>query len=294
MTMSTLDPGAGLTEGAVRLPDGRTLRTVVAGEGGPLVVFEAGMGASAGEWVCVQRLVAERTATLSYDRAGHGGSDDDPQPRSLERLAEDLVGLLDAQSPAAPVVLVGHSWGGPVIRLVAQRHPERVAGLVLVDATVTEVMSPRAARMSGLMFGVFGAVAAVGVHRPLMRRYLEGQVSPDVSAADREVLQREFLSRRSLRTAAREARGIAPALPLLGTLQDEGLPAVPVASVYGARVGRGEAKVRPRFIDVARTEMERHPHGWLVLVESGHLVPQEQPLLTASAVLDVVGAARTA
>jgi hypothetical protein len=53
-----LNPGPGLREERVRLADGRSLRTVTAGAGDPLVVFEAGIGVCSSVWVNVQPLVA--------------------------------------------------------------------------------------------------------------------------------------------------------------------------------------------------------------------------------------------
>src|SRR5690348_7809146 len=141
---TALCPGTGLREQQVALPDGRRLRAVLAGDAdGPLVVFEAGMSAPAASWIHTQREVSSRARTLSYDRAGYGGSDVDPHERTLERIVDDLTALLDAQGETAPVVLVGHSWGGPILRLFAERSPDRVAGLVFVDATVVEVMPDR-------------------------------------------------------------------------------------------------------------------------------------------------------
>jgi pimeloyl-ACP methyl ester carboxylesterase len=64
--------------------------------------------------VTVQRLVAEQTRTLAYDRAGLGGSDDDPNPRSLERMVADFAAVLD-RIDATGVVLVGTSLGGPIL-----------------------------------------------------------------------------------------------------------------------------------------------------------------------------------
>jgi pimeloyl-ACP methyl ester carboxylesterase len=112
--MPMLDAGAELREAHARLPDGRSVRTVVAGSGDPLIVFEAGLGAGASMWVTVQRLVADQTRTLSYDRAGYGGSSVDRRPRSVERLAADLAAMLNAVEPNTPAVLVGSSFGAPM------------------------------------------------------------------------------------------------------------------------------------------------------------------------------------
>jgi pimeloyl-ACP methyl ester carboxylesterase len=56
------------------------------------------------------------------------------QPTSAKPAAADLDALLGASGEPAPYVLVGHSFGGPIIRLYAGFHPAEVGGLVLVDA----------------------------------------------------------------------------------------------------------------------------------------------------------------
>jgi pimeloyl-ACP methyl ester carboxylesterase len=70
-----------------------------------------------------------------YDRSGLGWSDPGPRPHSAGRIADELHQLLDAAGVPAPYLLVGHSLGGMVVRLYAARHPDAVAGMVLVDPT---------------------------------------------------------------------------------------------------------------------------------------------------------------
>jgi alpha-beta hydrolase superfamily lysophospholipase len=100
------DGGTGLRSQQVRLLDGRTMRTVVAGNGDPLVIFEGGIAVCASMWMTVQRLVAEETRTFAYDRAGCGGSADDQDGRSLQRMADDLAAVLDAADEDGPAI----SW----------------------------------------------------------------------------------------------------------------------------------------------------------------------------------------
>lgn len=57
------------------------------GRGSPTVVLESGLGDSLVEWRRVQPGVAEFTRVCSYDRAGYGGSDEGPYPRTSERIA---------------------------------------------------------------------------------------------------------------------------------------------------------------------------------------------------------------
>lgn len=292
--MPRLDPGQGLTERLVVLPDGRTLRAVVSGEGdGPLVAFEAGMSAPAASWVHTQREISSSARTLSYDRAGYGGSDVDPQPRTLERIVDDLTALLDAVGDAAPVVLVGHSWGGPILRLFADRHPARVAGLVFVDASLAEAMPVRIARMTTLSFRVMSLLIRLGGKGLVLKVSLPHGFSSEISAADQAVMVRDYACVQAMRAAGREGAQIIAAVPTMRRLQAAGTPAVPTVCIQGGRVDRGMKTLRPVLNETASQLMAVVQFGRVVVVpEAGHLVPQEQPAAVRDVILDVVAAAR--
>lgn len=112
---------------------GHRLWSVTTGTTGPTVVFVSGIGDDHGVWDKVQPIVAEFTSTLSYDRPGLGKSDPTAGPRDVETLARELHDLLVAGRVSGPYFLVGHSLGGPIIRIFAGAYPDEVAGLVLVD-----------------------------------------------------------------------------------------------------------------------------------------------------------------
>ena len=111
------------------------LHLVCRGSGSPTVVFDAGLGGSSLDWTLVQPEVALFTRACAYDRAGYAWSDPGPMPRDVKNIVTDLEQLLGSGSVAAPYVLVGHSLGGLVAQHFARQHPQRIAGLVLVDAT---------------------------------------------------------------------------------------------------------------------------------------------------------------
>ena len=109
-----------------------------AGEGSPTVVFDAALGASSLSWSLVHPAVARMTRACTYDRAGFGWSDAGPLPRTASRIADELHQLLSQGAVPGPFVLVGHSYGGLVMRMFASRHPEEVAGLVLIEPAIPE------------------------------------------------------------------------------------------------------------------------------------------------------------
>lgn len=117
----------------VALPDGRTLNLRCSGSGPRTVVLEAGANADSLTWYRVQPLLAAHARVCSYDRAGYGFSEPGPLPRDLDADAADLAALITAARLSTPLVLVGHSLGSNIVRRHAQRHPQQVAGLVLVD-----------------------------------------------------------------------------------------------------------------------------------------------------------------
>jgi pimeloyl-ACP methyl ester carboxylesterase len=104
------------------------------GKGGPAIVLESGLSGWSQDWAKVQPALARQTMVCSYDRAGYAWSNEAPSPRSGVETMEDLRTLLRTAGVSGPLVLVGHSWGGMLVQLYAQSHPDDVAGLVLIDA----------------------------------------------------------------------------------------------------------------------------------------------------------------
>lgn len=125
----------------VRLPDGRTLNLWCDGRGAPAVIFDSGWSADSRAWRRVMAGLAPDHLVCAQDRAGSGKSDAGPLPRDGAAVAKDLVAALDAAGIAGPVVLVGHSLGALNMQTVAALDPERLAGMVLVDPSVTGVGS---------------------------------------------------------------------------------------------------------------------------------------------------------
>ena len=134
------------------------------GDGAPAVILDTGLGGSSADWGFVQPEVARFTRVCSYDRAGMGYSDPGPSPRTARRIASELATLLVHGGIAGPVVLVGASIAGLEVRVFASDHPERAAGLVLVDASHEDQAHevPAMARYVPLL-STFGVLRLFGV-----------------------------------------------------------------------------------------------------------------------------------
>ncbi|KAL4916740.1 Alpha/Beta hydrolase protein [Aspergillus aurantiobrunneus] len=103
---------------------------------GPLVVFCPGAADVASSYVAVERLLRPSAPVLLYDRSGLGRSQKSPlgSGSSAVKAAGELKLLLRALGVTAPVILVGHSYGGVVAREFLHLFPADVAGMVLCDA----------------------------------------------------------------------------------------------------------------------------------------------------------------
>lgn len=106
-----------------------------AGSGLYTVILESGFGTDLRTWRKVAPELAKSARVLSYSRAGYGGSDARPEPRTLLQSSIELDQLIAATGARPPFILVGHSYGGLLVRAFAARHPDWVAGMVLVDPT---------------------------------------------------------------------------------------------------------------------------------------------------------------
>jgi pimeloyl-ACP methyl ester carboxylesterase len=113
------------------------------GSGRP-VVFLGGGGHTAREFEDFAPRFTGSHRVLGISRRGSGGSTDVPVD-SVDQLVDDIVGVLDSMR-LDDVVLVGHSFGGVEMALFGEKHGDRCAGLVYLDAAY-DYTDPEVARI---------------------------------------------------------------------------------------------------------------------------------------------------
>ncbi|OQO09763.1 hypothetical protein B0A48_05167 [Cryoendolithus antarcticus] len=125
--------------GQVYLPEGYSLFLKACGPArtksdAPVVVLVHGLGGSASEWLDVQRVVSDFARVYLYERSGYQGSDPSPNDPTPQSIAAELRALLQAAAIAPPYLLVGHSYGGVIVRQFLADYASTVSGMVLVDS----------------------------------------------------------------------------------------------------------------------------------------------------------------
>lgn len=242
-----------------------------------MAVFEAGLGISGRYWGPTARLLADTMRVVAYDRAGYGGSTADAAPRTLDRLAEDLLAVVRGV-PHRRLVLVGHSWGGPVIRRAAEQLPPgAVTGLVLVDPADenAELYFSRAARFGdAVQAATLPGLARIGALRILLGVATRGALSQE----DRHATIVASCTSGAADTTVAENRWVRPGLLRMRT-RPVGTR-VPITVVSGTKpllVG-----ARAALVGAHRATAAQHPGGrWVEAPTSRHLIPVTDPEIVA-------------
>lgn len=128
---------------------GRILHCCVYGKGSPTVVLVSGFGAPQTYWNPVIPDLAAQTAVLTHDRAGIGKSEIGELPTHGKQAATDLYALLNKLNLPKPYILIGHSYGGSVVRLFASMYPDDIGGIVLEDAQHEDILEEQRKILKG-------------------------------------------------------------------------------------------------------------------------------------------------
>jgi len=247
---------------------GRKLDCCVYGSGSPTVVLVSGLEAPQAYWNSVIPDLAAKTTVVTYDRAGVGKSEIVDLPAHGEQSAKDLQILLAKLGVPRPYILVGHSYGGNVVRLFASMYPEDMGGLILEDTQHEDVLDE-------------------------MRKIIEGK---DLEAFDQLMADR-FSTPENPKTEADYRNRTREQLR-----KSKPLPRIPFVVLSSA--GRAKA-MQPLFSDAAIEKMEKSdgdlnnklaaliPGGRLIVVEgTGHNIHLDKPEALITPVVEMIRVVR--
>jgi pimeloyl-ACP methyl ester carboxylesterase len=277
---------------------GRALNLHCLGTGSPTVVFVSGRTAPGYVWTPTQRGVAAFTRACWYDRADIGWSDPGPDPAWADQASRDLRQLVEHAPLARPLVLVGHSYGGHVVRLYHDAHPEDTAGMVLVDAASEDAgtiqgmphrQRPQLPR--ALIRGLSWTMGQLGMIR--WRAADPGPPLKGWTAEEWQVLALLRRQRNMLLADAKVGPGRASDDLVRGAGGLEDLPLIVLTQGATASDSGAGPAVLSGWVALQRRLAERSRRGRQVLVpESGHAIPEEAPAAVVEAVRDVVTTVR--
>lgn len=295
--------------GAVVEVGGHEIHFFCSGSGPPTVIVENGLGDFSTDWILVQSRVARFTRICTYDRAGYAWSSPGPMPRTFDQLNLELHEGLRALGERQLFVLVGHSFGGPVVRHYAALYPGEVVGMVLVD-TVQEdqriPMGQRAARIRDFSSGRTIPPPRLQI-RPEERSVRSAQASadgldsfhlrlpkqnqlidlwagsqPSLKAA--EDSQKDWSSEYLALMHSTPQKGILGSMPLIVLTRQQG---------YDKDLDVPAAELEKERLAGQRTLTELSLNSLQIIVPGGHQMHLESPDVVAGAILRVVEAVRT-
>lgn len=272
-----------------------SLHVRVMGKGSPTVVLEAGLTATSAVWGWIQPALAATTRVVAYDRTGIGWSDESVEPHDAITVARHLGALLARLEVDGPLVLVGHSMGGLFVRVFADLHRDRVAGLVLVDPSHPDQLHRFAAegvRLHRTFMGrlrVAPILAGLGVLR-LSGGMKEGAIGlPEECRVDAEVFFSSLHHLRGVKAEVLAWEEIADQVRRTRPLGD--LPVLVLSS------SDPPAELLPSFHLLHEDLSRLSSRGEHRIVEgSDHLTiltDRANAEVTAAAILEIVEAARS-
>lgn len=200
-------------------PPATTAPAAATSEAKPPVVFESGLGLSRLLWANVTHLLAKAGyRTISYDRSGLGRSPVATE-RNLEALVADLEQVVRAYAPQGAII-VGHSYGGIMARLLTARQPQLVKALVLVDPS-SEFVGAQIGPLGKRLEALFDSAITFSRDLKLLPIFLMAAGYKHLPARLQQKVRVEDVSDAALKARRQENKGYYPAL---AKLREQPLP----------------------------------------------------------------------
>lgn len=270
---------------------GHRLHLSCTGSGSPTVVVEAGGGSMAANLGWIDPVVASDTTICVYDRAGRGWSEDADSPQDAVAISTDLNTLLHRAGMPGPYVVAGHSFGGLYALTFAARHPEEVAGMVLIDSTFPRFGDTARSRPSAEAYDVVGRFAGLtsSLARVGLGRLYSTIATSDLPSREQDQVRVSTATAATLRSTLEEYARANTSMEQAGSLRDFGdKPLMVLSASVGNAVGWAEKQER------LATLSTDHVHRVVDGASHEALVGDPTHAATTSqAILEVVSAVRT-
>ena len=244
----------------------------------PTIVFLHGFAESREVWTAFTRAFPEGYRLLTPNLPGHGTNLAPVPDFSMEAQARYVIDYLGQKDCPNPVLLVCHSMGGYVALALAERWPQRVAGLVLINSSaLADTDEKRQNREKNISF----------VERHGVAKFMESFVRPLFAPTNRDRLTEarallEEIGKATPETTITGAmRGMAARPDRTAVLSNAKFPVLQVA---------GKHDVAVHFDDAVRQAALPAEGHALFLEGSGHQSYLEQPEQTRAAVLALAAA----
>ncbi|MFN0305773.1 MAG: alpha/beta fold hydrolase [Burkholderiales bacterium] len=267
-------------------------------DGGELpVVLLHGWPQTSHEWRHVMPLLAPRHRIIAPDLRGLGDTTRPLDGYDSRSVAGDVAELITKHLGIRRFHLVGHDWGGPTAFALACAHPEEVATLTVIDVTIPG-LGPDVSQGGKRWHHAFHMTPDLpewlvqGRERAYLSWfYREFSWQPDaIGPADIDEYVRCYTQPGALRSGFAYYRNIPRNKEDNCALAASGFRLkMPVLAIGG---GREESRGRGNEPALSLREIADDVRG-LVIADSGHFVPEEQPALLGRALLDLFDLKRT-
>ncbi|WBW96801.1 alpha/beta hydrolase [Oceanirhabdus sp. W0125-5] len=117
----------------------KQLEVLRKGSGANTVIFEFGLSECINDWIHIAEEISEENTVILYNRAGYGRSSiNRDEKRGLDEIVKDFEALLKVEGIHEKIILVAHSLGGACAQKLLMKNPDKIKGMVLVDASPLE------------------------------------------------------------------------------------------------------------------------------------------------------------
>ena len=241
---------------------------------GPVVVLLHGFPLDRTMWSFQRSSVGSIYRLITPDLRGHGHCAAPDGDYSVDAMADDVIETLDALQLAEPLVLGGLSMGGYVALSIAERYPDRLKALMLLNTRASGDSPETAANRREQA----RTVEASGDTEPVVAAMLPKLFVPSTFEAHPELITRTHhqMSRTPARALVGTLRGLAGRPDRTAFLPKISVPTLVVASLEDAIVPTAEA--REMAAAIPRSHFIAIPHA-------GHMAPLENHQAVDAAIL---------